>query len=309
VTESKNLLTGLTLWVSDRRIKVLFEGNELELRMPGIWRFESRGVRPIAPGDIVVLERKEVDPRVLRLQERRNEFTRKSAGDKPVPQTLAANIENVLVIASADRPITPFGLVDRLLATAILGQAPAHLIVNKADLIDESQRLRWFENYRQAFLSVNFTSAMTGEGIEELSGLLSSGVTLLAGSSGVGKSSLVNRLHPGLDLKTGTVSDVTGKGKHITSSARLHPRPGGGWLIDTPGLRECAPWGLTVDNVMKCFPEFAQIEGECRFRNCLHVGETGCAADAAVEVGKIPRERYESYRKLLAEAEGAAFRY
>ena len=307
--ETNKLLTGLTLWVSDRRIQILFEGREIELRMPGIWRLESRGVRPIAPGDIVELERKTADPRILRLQERRNEFTRKSAGDKPVPQTLAANIEKVLVIASADRPATPFGLVDRLLATAILGRAPAHLIINKADLIEEEEREFWRENYKRVFLSVIFTSAMTGEGVKELSELLSDGITLLAGSSGVGKSSLVNRLHPGLDLKTGTVSEVTGKGKHITSSARLHPRPGGGWLIDTPGLRECAPWGLTVENVVKCFPEFADIEGECRFRNCLHVGESGCAADVAVEAGTIPLERYESYRKLLAEADAAKFRY
>jgi len=247
--------------------------------------------------------------RILGRHERRNEFTRKSAGDKPVPQTLAANIERVLVVASAEQPMTPFGLVDRLLATAILGKAPAYLIVNKSDLIEAEERDAWLMNYRLAFLSVSFTSAATGEGVDDLAALLSGGVTLLAGSSGVGKSSLVNLLHPGLDLKTGIVSEVTGKGKHVTSSARLHPKPGGGWLIDTPGLRECAPWGLTVANVAKCFPEFAVIIGECRFRNCLHVGEVGCAAEAAVAEGAIPMERYDSYRKLLAEAQAAAPRY
>ena len=291
---------GLTLWVSDRRVIFHAGGKDWERLIPGKWRTSSEGVRPLAPGDILELTGSEVDPQIKERAARRNEFTRRSAGPKPTPQTIACNLDMVIVTASAAKPEMPFGLVDRLLATALLGGAPCSLLINKIDLISPSQLARWSENYQRAFDSIVFTSAVTGEGMESLARLLHNRVTLLVGASGVGKSSLLNSIEPGLKLKVGEISNATGKGRHITTSARLYPLARGGWTADTPGLRECAPWGLNTNNLIQAFPELAAIEGGCRFRNCRHQGEEGCAVSSEEPSRYISPQRYQSYLKLLA---------
>ncbi len=293
---------GLVLWVSDRRLRVSFLGNPIEMRIPGRWRIGAGGVRPVAPGDQVRIEWEGNRWLIKDLLPRQNEFTRRAAGPKPSPQTLAANLDRVLVVASAANPTTPYGLVDRLLATAAIGKVPASVVVNKSDLVSPAILEEWSRNYGSLDAPLLFTSAITGEGVQTLGEILRDKTTLLAGSSGIGKSSLINRIHPGFDLKVGEVSSVTGKGKHVTSSALLHALPTGGWVIDTPGMRECAPWGLNASNLLWSFPEIAKIGGGCRFRNCAHLKEDDCEVRAALMKHQIPEERYRSYEKLMAEA-------
>jgi ribosome biogenesis GTPase / thiamine phosphate phosphatase len=297
-----SLIHGLVLWISDRRVRVWVGERAYELRLPGNWRPAAGETRPVAPGDKLQLVLEGTDLRIIGVLPRTNEFTRKSSGPKPTPQTAAANLDQVIVVASAASPAIPFGLVDRILVTAAIGGVKTHLLVNKLDLLDGSLIKRWICNYRNAVSEILFTSALSGEGLDRFENLLGGCTTLLAGASGVGKASLVNRLHPSLKLKTGDVSTITGKGKHITSSAILHPLPGGGWVIDTPGMRECAPWEMTTLGLAAAFPEIIPHAAECYYRNCSHIQESDCAVRAVVGSDELPRERYESYVKLWAEA-------
>ncbi len=295
--------TGLILWVSNDQIRILHQGIEKEVTLPGRWRLTSFGQRPVAPGDIVNVKEKDKGLSLIDVLPRRNEFTRKVAGERTLPQVAAANIDQVLVMAAIVSPRTSLGLIDRLLVTAAIGGVPSQLILNKCDLASKSRIEELWQIYSSAQIPVHFISIMTREGVEPLKIMLQGKLTLLAGQSGVGKSSLANVVQPGLDLRTGEVSSVTGKGRHVTTSARLHPLNGGGWLIDTPGLRECAPYGLTKQNLLFAFPEIEANARDCKFRNCLHKDELGCGVMVAVENGDIPEPRYETYRKLLIEAE------
>jgi len=193
-------------------------------------------------------------------------------------------------------------LIDRLLVTAELGNVPAVLLINKVD-ITEPERLNSLQRiYRHAVESILLTSAITGEGIDLLRELTLDGITLLAGSSGVGKSSLANRLDPDLNIKVGEVSEYSGKGRHITSAARLHRLKETGWIIDTPGLRECAPWNMRKHNLWLCFREFLELADGCHFRDCIHHHERGCNVKTKTGTDLLPEERYLSYLKLLNEA-------
>jgi len=276
---------------------------EKELTLPGKWRLGSMAQRPVAPGDIVKVTKAGKVLGLIDVLPRQNEFTRKVAGLRTLPQVAAANIDQVLIMAAIEAPRTSLGLIDRLLVTASIGHVECRLIINKCDLATPDRIRELRQIYANAQIPVHFISIETGDGVEPVKELLHSKITLLAGQSGVGKSSLTNLVEPGLDLRTAEVSHVTGKGRHITTSARLHPLTTGGWLIDTPGLRECAPWGLTKRNLLEAFPEIEANAGECKFRNCLHKDELGCTVTTAIEIGDIPKSRYDTYRKLLIEAE------
>lgn len=288
---------------TDKRFRVWVDGCTIDLLYPGKWRVDSGGVRPLAPGDVVRIDFSRVKPKIGERLERLCEFTRRAAGPKPLPQTMAANPDVVAIIASAANPTTPFGLVDRLLATAALGGVPAFIFLNKTDLVEASTIAEWERIYRDADVQVQAVSAQTRQGVGDFQAALTGRMVLLAGSSGVGKSSLINLWDPSLNLRTGLISEATGKGRHVTTSASLFATPGGGWVIDTPGLRECAPWGLVQSKVAECFPEIKARTGGCRFRNCLHKGEAGCEVGSAVDSGQIAAERYRSYCKLLNESE------
>jgi len=158
-----------------------------------------------------------------------------------------------------------------------------------------------FAEHAAAGYPVHYTSIETGEGLAELHDALAGRSSALSGPSGVGKSSLMNRLFPGLDLRTAAISDSVNKGRHTTVGAVLHPLPGGGFLADTPGLREVGLWGIAAADVPHCFPEFAPYLGQCRFADCIHTVEPGCAVRDAVERGNVSRGRFESYVKLREE--------
>lgn len=283
--------------------RVEFDGAVHLVELPGRWRLDRVGERMLAPGDLVELKSEPSGLRIEKLTDRRNHFTRRAPGPKPLPLVMAANLDWAVVVASAVEPTTPFGLVDRLLVAAALGGVSALLLVNKIDLVSEIVLGKWRRYYRYAVSRILFTSALTGRGIDELAELVNNSLVLLAGSSGVGKTALINRLEPNLKRKTKAISPATGKGRHTTSSAELIPAAGG-WVVDTPGLRECAPWGLTEENLVAGFPEISTLAKECKFRNCRHRNEAGCAVIRRVGMPRLPNSRYQSYIKMLGEIMG-----
>ena len=279
------------------------DGRRLLMEIPGRWRLRSDSARPLAPGDMVAVKQEADELRLTEPLPRLNEFTRCLPGSKRrIPQTMAANIDQVMIFASAVAPETPNGLIDRLLVTAALGDVPAVLLVNKTDLATD-ERLEYLrKTYKNAVGNLYFSSALSGEGLASIEQHITRKVTLFAGSSGVGKSTIANCFDPKLNLKTGSISDYSNKGRHITSTGELHRLSRGGWIVDTPGLRECAPWNMTKERLRWCFKEFHAAADDCHFRDCLHHHETGCAVKALVGTPGLPGDRYTSYLKLLDEA-------
>ncbi|MCF7811785.1 ribosome small subunit-dependent GTPase A [bacterium] len=280
---------------------VLIGREKLLLSMPGSWRIKSKSSKPLVAGDRIELQRDKDTWKMLRVLPRENEFTRRMPGRKNVPQLIAANLDQVVIIASAENPATPNGLIDRLLVIAALGNVPAVLLINKIDLADKNRMDYLNRIYRNSVTDSIMVSAKTGENIENFRELIKGRITLLIGSSGVGKSTITNRIDPNLDLKVGEISQATGKGRHVTSLAMLHPICNDGWLIDTPGIRECAPWSMTKLELQLGFQEIFSLKERCKFHDCLHETEYGCAVKSEVSAGNIPKERYESYLKLLNE--------
>ncbi len=301
--DSNDLKTGLVLRSIGNLAEIKHEENVRRISIPGKWKLTSRGSKPLVPGDIVKISIKADEWRIISLCERRNHFTRKFPGPRTMPQTVASNLDRVIVVASCSQPKTPFGLIDRLLVTAALGGVPAVLLINKIDLCSSDKINEWRRVFRHSVEDIFETSALKKIGLDVLYDLLPGQTTLFAGSSGVGKSSLVNHIDPELNLKTGEVSRVTGKGRHITSASRFYPLGGGGWIVDTPGLRECAPWGMTKSNLANTYKEISDLNPQCKFRDCRHVSEIGCVVKEIVGTELFTVERYESYCKLMRETE------
>lgn len=195
-------------------------------------------------------------------------------------------------------------MIDRFVAVAVASKLSPLVVINKADLVSEAAALG--EPYRRAGFDVQVVSARSGVGLPDLATAIKGRVALLTGSTGVGKSSLLNRLAPGLQLRTAPVSRRTGTGRHTTVTSQMYPTSGGGFVVDTPGLRDIGLWGLERGDVECAFPELVRIAAECRFDDCRHLDEPGCAVRRAVESGAVSGGRLASYHRLLEEAESAA---
>jgi ribosome biogenesis GTPase len=217
-------------------------------------------------------------------------------GERPV----AANVDRVFVVTATTDPAPLPQLIDRLLVVAEANAIPAAVVVNKVDL-DAGVALG--RRFRSAGYDVFRTSTKTGEGIDDLRRTLASGTSVVTGPSGAGKSSILNAVQPGLRLRTGEVSARVRRGRHTTVSAIMVPLAGGGFLMDTPGFSEVGLWGIEARHLPECFPEMRSVLGECRYADCRHMTEPGCAVRAAVAEGSFAADRYESYRALLAEIE------
>lgn len=284
------------------RYRVFTDGGVREAALRGRMK-HARGETVLVGDRVQLALQPDGGATIERIHPRRSLLQRRSPGRSHGVRPVAANVEQVVVVGAARSPDWDPGLVDRFTAVAQANRLPVIVVVNKTDLDPEAERLG--EPYRRAGYPVLLTSVPLGTGLTGLRQRLVGHASLFTGPTGVGKSSLLNAVVPGLRLRTGEVSRRAGTGRHTTVAAEMHPLEGGGFVVDTPGLRDIGLWGLDPLEVTAAFPEFAGLPG-CRFDNCRHRGEPGCEVTAAVERGGLVRSRYESYRRLLDEAELAS---
>ena len=265
---------------------------------------------PVAVGDRVEFlpqpSEEEVGS-INELHDRKNYMVRRSVNLSHHKHVIAANIDQAIILVTLARPRTSFGFIDRFLVTAEAYQIPAVVVVNKIDDLDEAEQERLFDLvdvYQEAGYRVIMTSALKGKGVKEIKALLDGKVTLLSGHSGVGKSTLINAVDPELDLFTLEVSESSGKGVHTTTNAEMYELRGD-WLtttsfiIDTPGIKGFGLVDMAAEHMGDQFPEMFKLKGGCRFNDCMHKEEPGCAIRAAMESGVIAESRYRSYLDMV----------
>lgn len=238
------------------------------------------------------------NPRIVEIHARRSVLKRPNIRDRAV-QNIAANIDRLIVVAAVE-PRVSHGVINRYAAAAEAQGVEVVVALNKIDLKKSAERFEELGVFRRIGYAVIGTSAESGEGLTELRALLSTGASVLAGHSGVGKSSLLRALLPGHDIRVGEISEFTGKGKHTTTTAVAY-RIGEGLVIDTPGIREFGLADIPRDELHRCFREFRDFTDACKFANCLHLSEPGCAVKAAAKSGEIAQERYDYYVHLYDE--------
>jgi len=277
-------------------------GALVDAALRGRIKLERRSGDKVVIGDRVTLERSGDQWVIERVEPRRSELLRRGAGGRRA-KVVVANLDEILVVVAAGDPEPRLGLIDRLLVIAEANALPATLVVNKADLPGAQDRVAGLARlYGGIGYPVLGVSATAGSGLQEFAERVCRGCSALVGPSGVGKSSLLNALAPGLDLRVGQVSHRTGWGRHTTVSGRMISLPCGGTVADTPGFGDAGLWGVDPREVASCFPEIAARANECQFRGCSHLAEPGCAVRHAVEAGEIAGSRSESYRALRSEA-------
>ena len=254
---------------------------------------------PVAVGDNVEISLEDNGQALIENVLPRKQFLARP--DKLCPeksQVIAANLDQLVIITSTREPKFKTGLVDRFLVSAEKEHLKAIIVINKIDLENEEIFRVNVGAWRAIGYEVIFTSAKTGQGLDTLRETLKDKSSALAGHSGVGKSSLINALQTGLNLKTGMISKASGKGVHTTTSVIMYPLDFGGWVIDTPGLKIFGFSGIDKTNLADYFPEISKLSGKCRFFNCCHISEPDCAVKKAVLTEKLSESRYQSYKKL-----------
>ena len=261
----------------------------------------------LAVGDRVRLERDDPqDPwAIAEILPRKSRLARRAPGGGKGERVIAANLDQVIVMFAAANPEPHPRMLDRFLVIAEANELPVRIIINKVELVGEATARERFSAHELAGYTVHYTSVKERIGIDTVEEALAGLVSVVTGPSGVGKSSLLNALFPGLGLRVAEISQSVNKGKHTTVGAFLHPLPGpaGGAVVDTPGLRELGMWELPIEELDLCFPEIRKLRGECKFADCSHVVEPACAVRKAVEKHEVSRARYDSYLTLRSELE------
>ena len=281
-------------------------GDSLNARIKG--KFKIGGLtstNPIAVGDWVDVDVEDIAEGsviIHNIYPRKNYITRQSPHNKNLHHIVASNLDQSILLATLKDPKTSTGFIDRFLVASEAYHVPSILVFNKSDLYGIKEEAKFAEVksiYEAIGYKVLSMSLNNGTGIEEVNNLLKDKVTLLSGHSGVGKSSFINSIFPDLSLKTQDVSGWSGKGLHTTTFAEMYDLPFGGKIIDTPGMREFALMDIELNELSHYFPEMRELLNDCKFNNCMHIEEPGCAVKSAVEEGKVSASRYVSYLNIL----------
>ncbi len=297
------LRTGIVLQARSGRHRVQDGGNMVICDIRGRLKRERLYTDLIATGDRVLWRATRPGRGIIEeVLPRETQLSRLRPGPQriPVEHVIVANPDQVVFIFAVREPAPHLRMLDRLLVIAESCELPAIVCVNKMDLLDGRDKAsRLFGIYEQIGYEVLYTSARTGVGVEQLKDRLTGRLSVLSGPSGVGKSSLLNAIQPDLGLAAREISEATGKGRHTTVSVRLWPLQGGGYVADTPGLREAGLWDVEPEELAWHFVEMRPYLSDCRFSSCTHTHEPDCAVKAVVETGAISGERYDSYCRLL----------
>ena len=292
---------GVVLATRGRLFEVITEsGNKLKCEVRRKVKSEADATTPVAVGDDVLISPTHQGSAIIEeVLERRTAFFRPAVGQETIKQVIAANLDKLAIVSSITSPKLKTGLIDRFLISAQLGNLQPLIIINKIDLPKPAEFETVFSAYKSLGIEVFPTSCETGEGIQDLKQAMRGYKTILVGHSGVGKSSIINQLVPGLDLKTATISKSTNRGKHTTAHIELFELPSGGFLADSPGLKVMGIWDVEKAELQYYYAEFEKYNGTCRFKDCAHIHEPNCAVKQALETGEIENFRYENYLAIL----------
>jgi ribosome biogenesis GTPase len=285
----------------------------IESKIKGNFRLKSiRNTNPVVIGDRVSLEiNSEGTAFITAIEERKNYMIRRASNLSKQSHILAANIDQALLIATVNYPVTTTTFMDRFLATAEAYEIPVKIVFNKTDRYDEDDleyQRRLIHLYSIIGYACYSVCAITGEGMDQLKILVKDRITLLAGHSGVGKSTIINQLLPEAGLKTGRISEYHKKGTHTTTFSEMLALPNGGYLIDTPGIKGFGTIEMEPEEVSHYFPEIFKFAADCRFHNCTHRHEPDCAVLAALENHYISESRYKSYLSIIGDKASGKYR-
>ncbi len=281
----------------------LLSGEILDCTLKG--RYRNRKIKttnPVTVGDEVSVQSKASGEHIIaEIADRRNYLVRKSSKLSKQYHLVAANVDQIMLVTTIVKPKMVLGFIDRVMVSAEAYGIPVILVINKFDLLGEKHLSKLAETvsiYEEIGYACIVTSTVTGEGMEEVKSALTKKRTVITGQSGVGKSTLINTLQPGLDIKTAEVSLSNDKGRHTTTFAEMHALDFGGEIIDTPGVRSFGIADFKREHLGHYFPEMRDLMGACKFNNCVHVNEPGCAVKAALEAGDIAPQRYFNYLEM-----------
>ena len=285
------------------------DGQLLECKVKGNFRIKGiRSTNPVAVGDRVTVGEGNW---IVAIEDRRNYIIRKSINLSKQSHILAANVDQALLVVTVVNPQTSTTFIDRFLASAEAYRVPVILVFNKTDLLDDDLR-RYQEALVHLYHTIGYTclqiSATTGSGIDDIRSLLEGKITLLSGNSGVGKSTLINRLVPDANLRTGEISDAHNTGQHTTTFSEMIPLESNGWVIDTPGIKGFGTFDMEPEELTSYFKEIFRFSKDCRFSNCTHTHEPGCAVLKALEDHYIAESRYQSYLSMLEDKSEGKYR-
>ena len=289
------------------------DGREVDSKVKGNFRLKGiRSTNPVAVGDgVEICVNAEGQALITAIDDRRNYIVRRSTNLSKQSHIIAANVDQAFLVVTVAHPETATTFIDRFLASAEAYSVPVVLVFNKTDLLSDEER-RYQELMVRLYETVGYecrqVSAATGEGTDDLRTLLGDRVTLLSGNSGVGKSTLLNLLIPGAGARVADISDAHDTGMHTTTFSEMMPLPGGGWIIDTPGIKGFGSFDMEPEEIGSYFKEIFKFSKDCRFSNCTHTHEPGCAVRKAVEDHYIAESRYRSYLSMLQDKDENKYR-